>query len=154
MLGEPEEEIKRSNSRFQVARVDTREEQLRESNESNEANKGRRKSEDALKSSPRKRSVDNLSNIDTGIADSGSDGRPGTSHGPESPCATFSLNGDSIPSRTWSSVEGYNKTNGVMNTIEALPCVDHYRNVFSATGAGNIRARPTLAELHEEMVSA
>ena len=151
MLGEPEE-IKRSNSRFQVARVDTREEQLRENNEGNDASKNRRKSEDFTKCSPKKRSAAELSNIETSLADSGSDGRPGTSQGPESPSATFSLNGDSIPSRTWSSVEGYNKTNCVMNTIEALPCVDHYRNVFSATGAGNIRARPTLAELHEEMV--
>ncbi|XP_012937152.1 solute carrier family 12 member 2, partial [Aplysia californica] len=140
------DEMKKSGSRFQVARVETKEEQVRESQNENEAadqqnNKRRRKSEDL-----RKKSVD-LPRIDTNIPDSGSDGKH--SNGPESPSATFSLSGDSIRSR--SSIDGYNKTNCVMNTVEALPCVDHYRNIFSATGGGNLRARPTLAELHEEM---
>ena len=145
------DEMKKSGSRFQVARVETKEDQARECHinehlELNETNSRLR-----TEGSPRK--IPNLSNIDTTniIHDSGSDGRP-TSNGLESPCATFSLSGDSIPSRTWSSAEGYNKTNCVMNTIEALPCVDHYRNMFSATAGGNLKARPTLAELHEEMV--
>ncbi|ESP00673.1 hypothetical protein LOTGIDRAFT_177989 [Lottia gigantea] len=36
-----------------------------------------------------------------------------------------------------------------INTHEALPCMDHYRNILSATGG--MKTRPTLAELHEEM---
>jgi len=36
------------------------------------------------------------------------------------------------------------------NTTEALPHVDHYRNLLSATAA--LKSRPTLAELHEEKV--
>lgn len=35
-------------------------------------------------------------------------------------------------------------------TTEALPHVDHYRNLLSATNA--LKSRPTLAELHEEKV--
>ena len=148
------DEMKKSGSRFQVARVETaKEDQAREgfflNNETYELGKQRRRSDDERSKTP------DVPHLDSYIQDSGSDGRPTSNlsnNGPESPSATFSLNGDSIPSRTWSSIDGYNKTNIVMNTIEALPCVDHYRNVFSATGAGNLRARPTLAELHEEMV--
>ena len=36
------------------------------------------------------------------------------------------------------------------NTTEALPHMDHYRNLLSATSA--LKTRPTLAELHEEKV--
>ena len=36
------------------------------------------------------------------------------------------------------------------NTTEAIPHVDHYRNLLSATSA--LKSRPTLAELHEEKV--
>ena len=36
------------------------------------------------------------------------------------------------------------------NITEALPHVDHYRNLLSATAA--LKSRPTLAELHEEKV--
>ncbi|CAG5119417.1 unnamed protein product, partial [Candidula unifasciata] len=75
-------------------------------------------------------------------------GRGSISNGPESPGATFSISGDSLRSR--GSIDVYNKTNSVMNTVEALPCVDHYRNIFSAT-SGGIKLRPTLAELHEEL---
>ena len=35
------------------------------------------------------------------------------------------------------------------NTLEALPHLDHYRNLLSATGA--LRKRPTLYELHDNV---
>ena len=141
-------EMKKSaSSRFQVARVDTKENQSRENGVGDgqpKTNSQRKKSFDfRIKSS-------DLPKIEIGAKSASSDGH--LSNGPESPNATtFSLSGDSLRSR--SSIDGYNKTNCVMNTVEALPCVDHYRNVFSATGAGNLKARPTLAELHEERVS-
>ncbi|KAH9500961.1 hypothetical protein Btru_069330 [Bulinus truncatus] len=138
------DEMKKSGSRFQVARVDSKDEDARENLdiESNEAQtkiSGRKKSPDHKKSK--------LANIDTSPPETSNDGRVDFSNCPESPCATFSLSGDSMRSR--GSLE-YTKTNCVMNTIEALPCVDHYRNIFSATG-GNLKVRPTLAELHEEL---
>ena len=34
------------------------------------------------------------------------------------------------------------------NTLESLPHVDHYRNIFTASG--DLRQRPTLVELHEQ----
>ncbi|KAK6179341.1 hypothetical protein SNE40_011727 [Patella caerulea] len=64
---------------------------------------------------------------------------------PESPSVTFSLGTDSL---THSYDTGNMKT-FAMNTHEALPCMDHYRNILSATGV--LKSRPTLAELHEEM---
>lgn len=137
-------EMKKSaSSRFQVARVDTKENQGRENGADTQTklNNQRKKSVDYRVKSP------NLPRIEIGARTSSIEGP--LSIGPESPSATtFSLSGDSLRSR--SSVDGYNKTNCVLNTVEALPCVDHYRNIFSATGAGNLRARPTLAELHEE----
>ncbi|GFS02115.1 solute carrier family 12 member 2 [Elysia marginata] len=140
-------EMKKSaSSRFQVARVDTKENQGRENGTDVQPkpNNQRKKSFDFRMKSP------DLPRIEIGAKSASMEGP--LSIGPESPNATtFSLSGDSLRSR--SSVDGYNKTNCVMNTVEALPCVDHYRNVFSATGAGNLRARPTLAELHEERVS-
>ncbi|CAL1534098.1 unnamed protein product [Lymnaea stagnalis] len=133
------EEMKKSGSRFQVARVDSKDEDARDNLEA-EA-ESRKKSPDHQKKSV------NLPKIDTSAPNTSSDGRVDFNNCPESPCATFSLSGDSMRSR--GSIE-YTKTNCVMNTIEALPCVDHYRNIFSATG-GNMKARPTLAELHEEL---
>lgn len=47
------------------------------------------------------------------------------------------------------SCETHMKTFG-KNTVEAIPHVDHYRNLLSATAA--LKSRPTLAELHEEKV--
>ncbi|GFO50437.1 solute carrier family 12 member 2 [Plakobranchus ocellatus] len=135
---------KSASSRFQVARVDTKEDQVRENGTDDVQSKlipQRKKSCDfKIKSG-------DLPKIETGINSASIEGP--FCNGPESPNATtFSLSGDSLRSR--SSVDGYSKTNCVMNTVEALPCVDHYRNIFSATGAGNLKARPTLAELHEE----
>ncbi|XP_067665686.1 solute carrier family 12 member 2-like isoform X1 [Haliotis asinina] len=102
------EEMKKSGSRFQVARVDC-------------------VNETKFEEPPK----DTKSNVHD--------------KGPESPSATFSLSGDSFRS--------YSDTNNLktfaMNTHEALPCVDHYRNILSATGG--MKSRPTLAQLHEEM---
>ena len=137
---------KSASSRFQVARVDTKENQGKENGadvQSKPNNQRKKSFEFRMKSH-------DLPKIEIGAKSASSEGP--LSIGPESPNATtFSLSGDSLRSR--SSVDGYNKTHCVMNTMEALPCVDHYRNVFSATGGGNLKARPTLAELHEERVS-
>ncbi|KAK3791356.1 hypothetical protein RRG08_012538 [Elysia crispata] len=134
---------KSASSRFQVARVDTKENQGKENGadvQSKPNNQRKKSFEFRMKSH-------DLPKIEIGAKSASSEGP--LSIGPESPNATtFSLSGDSLRSR--SSVDGYNKTHCVMNTMEALPCVDHYRNVFSATGGGNLKARPTLAELHEE----
>ncbi|VDI14160.1 solute carrier family 12 (sodium/potassium/chloride transporter), member 2 [Mytilus galloprovincialis] len=53
------------------------------------------------------------------------------------------------PTATYQSVNANtnHKTFGKYTT-EALPHVDHYRNLLSATNA--LKSRPTLAELHEE----
>lgn len=138
------EEMKKSGSRFQVARVDSKDDEARENlvDTNDPLGTNRKKSPDH-----KKKSVV-LPNIDTSNSTSSQDGRVDLNNCPESPCATFSISGDSMRSR--GSLE-YTKTNCVMNTIEALPCVDHYRNIFSATG-GNLKARPTLAELHEELL--
>ena len=57
------------------------------------------------------------------------------------------------PTATYQSVNANNthKTFGKYTT-EALPHVDHYRNLLSATNA--LKSRPTLAELHEEKVNS
>ena len=64
----------------------------------------------------------------------------------DSPSVTFT-----IPADTYQNQNSYTayalKTFG-KNTTEALPHVDHYRNLLSATSA--LKTRPTLAELHEE----
>ncbi|RUS82918.1 hypothetical protein EGW08_009302 [Elysia chlorotica] len=137
-------EMKKSaSSRFQVARVDTKENQGKE----NGADVQPKSNNQRKKSFEFRRKSHDVPKLEIGAKSASSEGP--LSAGPESPNATtFSLGGDSLRSR--SSVDGYNKTHCVMNTMEALPCVDHYRNVFSATGGGNLKARPTLAELHEE----
>ena len=67
-------------------------------------------------------------------------------NGTESPSgAMFSIGTNSV---TNSSIH---KTCGWSNTHEAFPREDHYRNLFSAPLG--LRSRPTLAELHEEIVS-
>lgn len=156
------EEMKKSGSRFQVARVNTIRDDPDQSDEDDDAPAEHGEEQEVFTEPakldaqrdrqicPGKQSA-GLSKLDTNIASANITvgGRESVSNGPESPCATFSISGDSLRSR---GSDGYNKTNGAMNTIEALPCVDHYRNIFSATGGG-IRTRPTLAELHEELVS-
>jgi len=70
---------------------------------------------------------------------------------------TFSLPNDTYGAGTYghnqNSYTAYGtqhlKTFG-KNTTEALPHVDHYRNLLSATSP--LKTRPTLAELHEEKV--
>ncbi|XP_053405857.1 solute carrier family 12 member 3-like isoform X2 [Mercenaria mercenaria] len=62
---------------------------------------------------------------------------------------TFSLPSDTY-GNNHNSYTGYGthlKTFG-KNTTEAIPHVDHYRNLLSATSP--LKSRPTLAELHEE----
>ncbi|CAG5121018.1 unnamed protein product, partial [Candidula unifasciata] len=150
------EELKKSGSRFQVARVNTinKDDQSDPDQDSEElqevfTEKVKSDIQPDNKICSGKQSTD-LRKLDTNIANANinpSGGRESVGNGPESPCATFSISGDSLRSR---GSDGYNKTNGAMNTIEALPCVDHYRNIFSATGGG-LRTRPTLAELHEEL---
>lgn len=56
------------------------------------------------------------------------------------------------PNATYQSVNATtnHKTFGKYTT-EALPHMDHYRNLLSATNA--LKCRPTLAELHEEKVN-
>lgn len=56
------------------------------------------------------------------------------------------------PNATYQSVNATtnHKTFGKYTT-EALPHMDHYRNLLSATNA--LKSRPTLAELHEEKVN-
>lgn len=146
------EEMKKSGSRFQVARVNTRDEHVTWESDSlrGEAADDVDDNQDKQAGDYRKQSVD-FANADPGFANSNtfSGGRGSISNGPESPGATFSISGDSLRSR--GSIDVYNKTHCVMNTVEALPCVDHYRNIFSAT-SGGIKLRPTLAELHEELV--
>lgn len=139
------EEMKKSGSRFQVARVNTRDEQGSEGDYLEQGDTADDKNDPVS----RGKNHGDLENIDSNVANSTIGGRGSISNGPESPCATFSISGDSIRSR--GSFDVYTKTNYAMNTIEALPCVDHYRNIFSATGGG-VKVRPTLAELHEELV--
>ena len=115
------EDLKKSNSRFKVARVDFVDET------------GDR---DEKKIAPPK-DIE----LDRVVLDH-------VDRGPESPSATFSVSGDTF---SHSYDTSNNKTCAMMNTHEALPCLDHYRNIFSATG--ELKSRPTLAQLHEEMVS-
>ncbi|XP_041373186.1 LOW QUALITY PROTEIN: solute carrier family 12 member 2-like [Gigantopelta aegis] len=113
------EELKKSNSRFKVARVDF----------VDEIGDTEQKKIEPLK----------LVEPDRSITDH-------VDRGPESPSATFSISGDTF---SHSYDTSNNKTCAMMNTHEALPCLDHYRNIFSATG--ELKSRPTLAQLHEEM---
>lgn len=65
--------------------------------------------------------------------------------------ATFSLPNDTYGANQ-NSYTGYGtnlKTFG-KDTTEAIPHVDHYRNLLSATSP--LKSRPTLAELHAEKV--
>lgn len=50
-----------------------------------------------------------------------------------------------------SNFETYSETQRTFgrNTLESLPHIDHYRNLFTHTGA--MRQRPTLRELHEQV---
>ncbi|KAK3594337.1 hypothetical protein CHS0354_026214 [Potamilus streckersoni] len=66
--------------------------------------------------------------------------------GIDSPSATFSV-GFSDGSYDTAAYGTNHKTFG-KNTVEAIPHMDHYRNLLSATAA--LKTRPTLAELHEE----
>lgn len=112
------EDMRKSSSRFQVARVDSQ--------------------------SGRRGSGDDYVCVDTGSPQSG----------PESPGgARFSISTNSITNNTYDTS---NNPCGWGNTHEALPSEDHYRNILSATAglAGTLKARPTLAELHEEIVSS
>lgn len=110
------DDLKKSSSRFQVARVDSQSDRRGSGEESN-----------------------------TRTASPQSDGK--LTEDPESPGARFSISTDSVGNTYDTSSKNY-----VLNTHEALPCVDHYRNIFSATAQG-MKTRPTLAELHEERVS-
>lgn len=70
---------------------------------------------------------------------------------PDATSTTFSLPSDTYGNYQ-NSYTGYGthlKTFG-KNTTEAIPHVDHYRNLLSATSP--LKSRPTLAELHEEKV--
>lgn len=61
--------------------------------------------------------------------------------------------GSTSPSDTYNSCTNPYETNFKTfgkYTTEALPHMDHYRNLLSATTA--MKSRPTLAELHEEKV--
>lgn len=69
----------------------------------------------------------------------------------DSPCVTFTIPGDSYTGQNQNSSTAYALKTFGKNTTEALPHVDHYRNLLSATSA--LKSRPTLAELHEEKVN-
>ena len=71
----------------------------------------------------------------------------------DSPTVTFSIPRDSYTdgqNQNTCSYTTYGQKTFGKNTTEALPHVDHYRNLLSATSA--LKTRPTLAELHEEKV--
>ncbi|PVD19309.1 hypothetical protein C0Q70_19796 [Pomacea canaliculata] len=107
------EDMKKSSSRFQVARVDSK--------------------------------TDRRDSGDNSISGSGDAGESRKYSVPDSPGVAFSISTDSVTQSYETTTRNY-----MLNTIEALPCVDNYRNIFSATGQG-MKSRPTLAELHEEM---
>lgn len=71
---------------------------------------------------------------------------------PDATSITFSLPNDSYGANqnSYTAYGTHLKTFG-KNTTEAIPHVDHYRNLLSATSP--LKTRPTLAELHEEKVS-
>ena len=72
---------------------------------------------------------------------------------PDSTSATFSQPDDSTTYGNYQNsytAYGTNLKTFGKNTTEAIPHVDHYRNLLSATSA--LKSRPTLAELHEEKV--
>jgi hypothetical protein len=101
----PTEDMKKSSSRFQVARVDSQ--------------------------------------------DHHGSGDHSLEEGPESPVhggARFSFS-------TQLSQDSFQKTCGWNDTHEAIPMEDNYRNLLSAVANVGLRSRPTLAELHEELVS-
>jgi hypothetical protein len=79
---------------------------------------------------------------------------PDSPKSPTSPCDSVRFFGGTVsPNDTYgynNSCETHMKTFG-KNTVEAIPHVDHYRNLLSATAA--LKSRPTLAELHEEKVT-
>ncbi|KAL5005442.1 hypothetical protein ScPMuIL_018898 [Solemya velum] len=108
-----------STSRFQVDRVDS---------EKSDNSGTKNRSNHVVVSLPSEHSTDSLS---------------ATSLGTDSQPASPTLGHD--PDHHY---ETHVKTFG-RNTTEALPHVDHYRNLLSATCALNLKSRPTLAELHE-----
>ncbi|KAL4227820.1 hypothetical protein ACF0H5_013257 [Mactra antiquata] len=73
----------------------------------------------------------------------------GADTGNDSNSITFSLPNDTYGNNqnSYSAYGTHLKTFG-KNTTEAIPHVDHYRNLLSATLP--LKSRPTLAELHEE----
>ncbi|XP_064608218.1 solute carrier family 12 member 2-like [Liolophura sinensis] len=54
------------------------------------------------------------------------------------------------PTNTYVGYDTHNLKTFGHNTHEALPHVDHYRNLLSSTATHALKARPTLDELHEE----
>lgn len=117
-----------STSRFQVARVDFTD-GVPENNEiQNDLNES---DQDNISTSERS-DVNNSKSYES----------PTFYAGNTSPNDTYGYN-HSYPYET--HVKTFGK-----NTTEALPHVDHYRNLLSATNA--LKSRPTLAELHEEKV--
>ncbi|KAJ8303922.1 hypothetical protein KUTeg_017505 [Tegillarca granosa] len=115
-----------STSRFQVARVDFAEEKPENQENQNDINE----SEQENISTSERSDVNNSRSYDS----------PTFYAGSISPTDTYGYN-HSYPYET--NVKTFGK-----NTTEALPHVDHYRNLLSATNA--LKSRPTLAELHEE----
>lgn len=94
---------------------------------------------------------DNKSNQEpkTGGEDAMSNGS--TVDNADATSATFSLPNDTYGANQNSyTAYGTNLKTFGKNTTEAIPHVDHYRNLLSATSP--LKSRPTLAELHEEKV--
>lgn len=56
------------------------------------------------------------------------------------------------PTNTYVGYDTHNLKTFGHNTHEALPHVDHYRNLLSTSATHALKARPTLDELHEEKV--
>ncbi|XP_022331098.2 solute carrier family 12 member 2-like isoform X2 [Crassostrea virginica] len=121
-------------SRFQVARVDVGEENVDDSEQPQDPEHAEEPA--TTNNKPTKQ-------IDFQFPDS--------PKSPKSPYDSVHFFSDTIsPTDTYgynNSCETHMKTFG-KNTVEAIPHVDHYRNLLSATAA--LKSRPTLAELHEE----
>ena len=125
-------------SRFQVARVDVGEENVDDSEQPQDPEHAEEPA--TTNNKPTKQ-------IDFQFPDS--------PKSPKSPYDSVQFFSDTIsPTDTYgynNSCETHMKTFG-KNTVEAIPHVDHYRNLLSATAA--LKSRPTLAELHEEKVNS
>lgn len=84
--------------------------------------------------------------------DARSNGSAAAADNTDATSATFSLPIDTYGANQNSyTAYGTNLKTFGKNTTEAIPHVDHYRNLLSATSP--LKTRPTLAELHEEKVS-